>query len=81
MKESNLRTMSVLDQLIKQIEALSPDQRQTLFLRLGEQDRTLPQGIPGSSILELAGNLDSVSARKMIEAIESECEKVDAREW
>ena len=73
--------MSVVDQLIEQIEALSPDQRETLFVRLGEPDRALPRGMPGRAILEVSGALDSISAREMIEAIESGCEQVDARDW
>ena len=73
--------MSVLDQIVEQIEALSPDQRDVLLVRLGQRGQARPQGTPGISMLAVAGRLDSNSAREMIEAIEAECEQVDARQW
>ena len=40
-----------------------------------------PIGESGSSLRRFSSSLDPLSARQMIEAIESECERVEAGEW
>ena len=40
-----------------------------------------PAGEKGARLRQFSSSLDSVSAREMIQAIEEECEQVDAGEW
>jgi hypothetical protein len=37
-----------------------------------------PAGEKGASLRQFASSIDSVSARQMIQAIEEECERIDA---
>ena len=73
--------MSELDQLVRQVEALPPDQRRLLMNRLGEPSQPSLKGTRGIDLLPLAGRLDDVSAREMREAIEEGCERIDSDEW
>ena len=40
-----------------------------------------PAGEPGSALRRFSFLLDPVAAREMMEAVEEECERVDAGEW
>jgi hypothetical protein len=40
-----------------------------------------PVGEKGARLRQFSSSLDSVSARQMSQAIEEECEQVDAGEW
>ncbi|MCX6613964.1 MAG: hypothetical protein NTW74_24355 [Acidobacteria bacterium] len=51
------------------------------MLRLTEGQSANSKGPSGAEFLANLGTLDEVSAREMIEAIESGCESVDASEW
>ena len=73
--------MSVVDQIVEQIAALTPSLRESLLLQLNQQAIPLPKGSPGTDLLAFASRLDSNSAREMTEAIKSGCEQVDARDW
>ncbi len=73
--------MSVVDQIVEQIAALTPSLRHILFLQLNQEAPLLPKGTPGTDLLAFESRLGSNSAREMTEAIESGCEQVDARDW
>jgi hypothetical protein len=38
-------------------------------------------GVGGTALRQFSGSIDAVSAREMMQAIEEECERVDAGEW
>lgn len=40
-----------------------------------------PAGEPGASLVASAGVLDAVSAQEMMDAIETDCERIHATEW
>lgn len=40
-----------------------------------------PKGEHGAALRQFSASLDAVSARQMTQAIEEECERVDAGEW
>ncbi|MBZ0287750.1 MAG: hypothetical protein K8I30_09060 [Anaerolineae bacterium] len=66
------------EQLLKEIEKLSPDQQeQTLAFarRLGR-----PRGVSARSLLRFAGRISPDDIEKMEQAIE-DCEKIDPNEW
>ena len=47
----------------------------------GPRSRALPRGTRGTELLSFVGVLDEAEARRMEEAIEEECERVDPRDW
>lgn len=61
---------TIKNQILKDLEQLSPEQQK----RAAELVRGLvsprPQGTPGRELLRFAGTLDHQSAREMMEAIE-----------
>ena len=71
--------MSNLDHILYQIDALPPQQKSALFLRLSKSVRERPRGRSGAEVMASSGRLDPVSAREMIESIEAGRERVDAR--
>jgi hypothetical protein len=40
-----------------------------------------PTGEKGANLRQFASSIDSVSAGQMIQAIEEQCERIDADEW
>jgi hypothetical protein len=42
---------------------------------------SLPAAEKGADLRQFASSIDSVSAGQMIQAIEQECERIDAGEW
>ena len=42
---------------------------------------SLPAGEKGADLRQFASSIDSVSAGQMVQAIEEECERIDAGEW
>ena len=73
--------MSVVDQIVEQISALTPNLRQSLLLQLNQEPSPVPKETLETDLLVFASRLDSNSAREMTDAIESGCEQVDARDW
>lgn len=69
------------DQLLGEIERLSPEQMARVYGYTQALTASRPQGVPSRSLLKYAGTLDAESARAMREAIEGAFEQVDPREW
>lgn len=73
--------MDVRDEIVARVEALSPElQKQVLefvtsLASSGNKKNTY------LALRALAGSLDPVSAQEMRQAIEEECERVDADQW
>ena len=72
---------AIKQQILSDLDRLSPEQQHQAaeFVR-GLARNTLP-GVPGGSLLRFARTLDDESARKMLEAIDEGCERVDAGGW
>jgi hypothetical protein len=72
--------MDVRQEIAKQVERLPQDlQQQVLrFVASLSASSSSPAGERGASLRKFSSSLDSLSAREMIEAIEEECERVDA---
>ncbi len=73
-------TDAIRDQIIRQLDGLSDrDQRRALsFVR---SLSAAPEGVSGGNLLRFAGAFEPEEARRMSEAIEEGCERVDAGEW
>jgi hypothetical protein len=78
--------MDVIQEIAKQLERLPQDQQEQVLrfvasLSASSSSRSAPAGERGASLRQFSSSIDSVSARQMIQAIEEECERVDAGEW
>ena len=73
--------MDIRQQIVDRVDHL-PFSRQEQVLCFVEAlaSRDLA-GEAGATLVQFAGLIDSDSARQMSEAIESECEQVDASRW
>lgn len=47
----------------------------------GLRQTSAPEGTPLEVLLRFAGTIDPEEGRRMQEAIEDECERVDPRDW
>ena len=71
----------VKDQILKDLDRLSPDQQKRAAELVSGLVSVLPQGASIEDLQKVAGTLDEESAREMMAAIEDGCERVDADEW
>jgi hypothetical protein len=72
---------AVKDQILQDLDRLSPEQQQRAADLVHGLITPLPKGASIEDLLKLAGTLDDQSAREMMQAIEEECERVDLDEW
>ncbi len=75
-----MSNIEIQEELLKRINQLS-EEEQRQVLRFANN---LPTSSPKKSaahFLDLAGTLDSESAQEMLQAIEEDCERIDADEW
>jgi hypothetical protein len=72
--------MDIREEIAKQVEKL-PHQMQEQVLRFAASLVAPPAGERGTALLPFSSSLDSESARQMTQAIEEECERVDAAQW
>jgi hypothetical protein len=78
--------MGVTQEIAKQVERLPQDlQEQVLWfvasLTASSLSTSWPAGERGASLRTFSSSLDPLSARQMTQAIEEDCERVDASEW
>jgi len=80
-EEAVVAPAAIKQQILSDLDRLSPEQQEEAveFVR-GLARRSLP-GVAGQALLRFAGTLDDESARKMLEAIDEGCERVDAGAW
>jgi hypothetical protein len=71
----------VKDQILKDLDRLSPDQQKRAAELVSGLVSVLPQGASIEDLQIVAGTLDEESAREMMAAIEDGCERVDPDEW
>jgi hypothetical protein len=73
--------MNVGQEIAKQVEKLPPDMQEQVLRFVASLSTSAPAGEKGARLRQFSSSLDSVSARQMSQAIEEECEQVDAGEW
>lgn len=71
----------VKDRIMRDLDRLSPKQQKRAAELVGGLVSSLPQGASIEDLLKVAGTLDKESAREMMQAIETGCERVDPDEW
>ena len=69
--------MDPKQEILRRLDSLPVD-LQNKLLEFMSGNRTAPAGAGGEHCAAFAGTLDSASAQEMIDAIEAECERIDA---
>lgn len=78
---------SIEEDVLRHLKALPADQQQRVldFTRtLGaasSHQSSVPAGVAGKALLHFAGTIELGDLRQMAQAVEEECERVDASEW
>jgi len=62
-------------------ENLSPALQERVLKFIASLSASAPVGERGATLRQFSSSLDSLSARQMTQAIDEECERVDAGEW
>ena len=70
--------MDVSREIAKHLEELPPDLQERVLRFVASLSPAAPVGENGATLRQFSASLDSLSAREMIQAIEEECERVDA---
>jgi len=73
--------MDVRQEIARQVEKLPPETQEQVLRFVASLSAAAPAGENGASLRRFASSIDSVSAGQMIQAIEEECERIDAGEW
>ena len=68
-------------EIAKQVERLPPTQQERVLRFVASLSASTVAGESGASLRQFSRSLDAVSAEEMTEAIEKECERVDAGQW
>jgi hypothetical protein len=73
--------MNIRTEIAERVAKLSPQLQEQVLLFVSSLEPSARQGESGTELARFAGSLDEASAREMIQAIEEECERVDASQW
>jgi hypothetical protein len=68
-------------EIAKEVEKLPPAMQERVLRYVASLSGPAPIGEGGATLCRFSGFLDAVSAGEMIQAIEEECERIDAGEW
>jgi hypothetical protein len=73
--------MDVKQEIARKVDNLPPDLQEQVLQFVASLPTSALTGENGATLRQFSSSLDSVSARQMIQAIEEECERVEAGEW
>jgi hypothetical protein len=73
--------MDVRQEIARRVEKLPPESQEQVLRFVASLPASAPAGEKGADLRQFASSIDSVSAGQMIQAIEEECERIDAGEW
>lgn len=73
--------MNVRTEIAERVAKLSPHLQEQVLLFVSSLEASAQKGETGAALARFAGSLDHLSAREMTQAIEEECERVDAGQW
>ena len=71
----------IIDQIVKQVETLTEEKQMQVLEFVENLQVSIPLGIPGKELLRFAGAIPANDVDLMLQAIEEDCERVDADEW
>lgn len=72
---------AIKEQIMSQLDGLSDEEQRRILEFATALRPALPGGVAGRDLLRFAGMFDGGDARRMAEAIEDGCERVDPNEW
>jgi len=67
--------------ILERLDQLSEREQQRILEFAENLPSGTPRGTPGKDLLKFFGTIDSEDCRRMEEAIEEGCERVDPRDW
>jgi hypothetical protein len=73
--------MDLKQEIAKQVESLPPALQEQVLRYISSLHTSPRMGENGAALRRFSSSLDSASALQMIQAIEEECERVEAGEW
>ena len=73
--------MDIKAEISARVNNLPPEMQEEVLHFVDSLAAPAPKGANGAALRHFAGCLDRVSAREMAQAIEEDCERVDASEW
>jgi hypothetical protein len=73
--------MDFRQEIAKKVEKLPPDMQEQVLRFVTSLSTAVLKGENGAALGQFSSSLDSHSAREMIQAIDEECERVDATGW
>jgi hypothetical protein len=73
--------MDFEEEIAKKVEKLPPGLQERVLRFVTSLSASSLSGENGAELRQFSATLDPVSARQMIEAIDEECEGVDASDW
>lgn len=73
--------MQIRENIMRNLDKLPLDLQKKVQDFVNALVITLPKGVTGKSMLNLAGKLNKNDADEMSQIIEEGCEKVDLNEW
>ena len=65
-------------EIARQVEKLPPETQEQVLRFVNSLAASTPAGEKGANLRQFASSIDSVSAGQMSQAIEEECERIDA---
>jgi hypothetical protein len=72
--------MDLKSEIAARVENLPPEMQEQVLRFVASLSPSEPKGESGAALRRFAGSIDHASAREMTQAIEQECERIDA-EW
>jgi hypothetical protein len=73
--------MDVRQEIARKVDNLPPDLQARVLGFVASLSTSAPVGENGANLRQFSSSLDSLSARQMTQAIEEECESVEAGDW
>jgi hypothetical protein len=73
--------MDVGQEIAKKVEKLPPDMQEQVLRFVTSLSASALKGENGAALRQFSSSIDSISAQQMIQAIDEECERVDAKDW
>lgn len=75
------KAVTVKEKIIEQLDALSDDAQHRVLEFLRTLASSSIQGVPGKKLLRFAGIINPDELKKIEQAIEEGCERVDPHGW
>jgi hypothetical protein len=73
--------MDVIQEIARQVEKLPSDMQEQVLRFVASLSTSMPAGENGARLRQFSSSLDAISAQQMRQAINEECERVDASDW